>query len=283
MADAMRNTFSLRRPAAALLASGLLLSACGQKPAEVRVTPARILLYGKDRRATVKADVYDKKGTAVPNQSVKWESANPKVATVEPSGLVKTVGPGRVQITARLGELSGSATVEVVDIATLAVTPSRATLVGPMGTTMALAADFRDSNNQPVAVKAKWETSNPKVVRVTETGLVASVAEGKAAVTASLGTDLSAGCEIRVLFREISAFDIAPLTLLLKAGETQRINPTVRDSSGAIVEDPALAWSTSDPKVASVLNGVVKAESQGTATISVAAGSRTLHATVLVN
>lgn len=247
------------------------------------MTPLKIQLFGKDRRASVKADVLDKKGKSVPEQNVLWESSNPKVATVEPSGIVKTVGPGRAQIVGKLGPLSGASSIEVVDVSSLTVSPARATLVGPAGSTLALALDPRDSKGQPIAVKATWASSDPKVAQVTDTGLVASVGEGKATVTASLGSDLSAGSELRVLFREIASFDIAPLTLILKTGDTQRINPVVKDTTGAIVEEPALVWITSDPKVASVVNGLVHAEGPGTATIIVVAGARRHTATVLVN
>ncbi len=271
------------RALAALLLGGLLLTACGQKPAEIRLTPTKVQLFGKNRTAQIKTEVLDKKGTAIPDQNVTLESSNPKVATVEPSGIVKSAGPGKAQIAAKLGALTTTAAVEVLDVATMTLVPTRATLVGPMGTTMLIAADVRDSKGQPSPEKPKWSTSDAKVVRVTESGLVASVGEGKAAVTATLGSDLSAGCEVRVLFREIGAFDIAPLTLLLKVGETQRVNATVRDTAGVVIEDPALAWSSSDPKVASVTGGLVKGESLGTATVSVATGGKTLSATVLVN
>lgn len=267
----------------ALLLAGILVSACGQKPAEVRVSPAKVQVFGKDRRASFKADVVDKKGNPVPDQKVAWESSNPKVATVEPSGIVKSVGPGRAEIVARFGDLSGSGAIDVADTASMTLIPARVTLVGPVGTTMMLVVDIRDSKGQPAAVKPKWTTSDAKVVQVTEAGLVASAGEGKATVTASLGTDLSTGCDVRVLFREIASFEISPLTLILKSGDTQRINATVHDTGGATIEDPALVWSSSDPKVASVTAGIVKAEGPGTATISVAAGARSLRATVLVN
>lgn len=279
----MRELPFPRRALSALLLAGALVAGCGQKPAEVRVAPAKIQIFGKDRQASVKADVVDRKGNPLSDQKLTWESSNPKVATVDGSGNVKSTGPGRAQIVARLGALSGTATIDVVDAASMTLIPPRVTLVGPVGTTMTLMADVRDSKAQPAAVKPRWTTSDPKVVQVTESGLVASAGEGKATVTASLGTDLSAGCEIRVLFREIASFEIAPLTLLLRTGDTQRINALVRDTGGAAIEDPALVWISSDPKVASVVNGVVKAEGAGTAIINVAAGARRLRATVLVN
>ncbi|MFI5182542.1 MAG: Ig-like domain-containing protein [Thermoanaerobaculia bacterium] len=279
----MKHARAPRRGVTALLLLGLFVSACKSKPVEVRVTPLKIQLFGKDRRASVKADILDKKGNPVPDQNVTWESTNPKVASVEPSGIIKTVGPGRAQIVAKLGPLSGAATIEVVDVSAMTLIPGRATLVGPAGTTFTLLADCRDAKGQPVTVKPKWLSSDPKVVQVTDTGLVASVAEGKAIVTATLGTDFSAGSELRVLFKDIASFEIAPLTLILKTGDTQRINPGLKDTSGTIVEDPALVWTTSDPKVASVMNGLVRAEGPGTATITVAAGTRSRSATVLVN
>jgi len=279
----MKEPSRSRRASAALLLTGLLVSACGQKPAEVRVSPGKIQLFGKDRRASVKADVLDKKGNPVPDQGVTWESSNPKVVTVEPSGILKSVGPGRAQVVAKKGALSGLASVDVADVAALAVIPTRVTLVGPVGTTIALVGDLRDSKGQPSGLKPKWSTPDPKIAQVTESGLVASAGEGKATITASLGTDFSAGCEVRVLFREIGSFEIAPLTLILKTGDTQKINPVVRDTGGAVIEDPALVWTSSDPKVASVLYGTVKAEGPGTATITVAAGARSHRATVLVN
>jgi len=279
----MRKACKPRREVAALLFLGVLLSACKPKPAEVQVTPLKIQLFGKDRRASVKADVLDKKGKPVPEQNVTWESSNPKVASVEQSGTVKTVGPGRAQIVAKLGSLSGAASIEVVDVSSMTVSPGRATLVGPAGSTLTLAVDARDSKGQPVVVRAKWATSDPKVVQVTETGLAASIGEGKATVTASLGSEFSAGSELRVMFREIASFEIAPLTLILKTGDTQRINPIVKDTTGTVIEEAVLVWTTSDPQVASVANGLVHAAGPGTATISVAAGVRSRTATVLVN
>lgn len=267
----------------ALLLAGLGTASCGKKPAEIRVTPAKVQLFGKARRAPLSAEVVDKKGNVLPGQTLTWESSNPKVATVESSGLVKSVGPGKSQISARLNALSGTATVVVVDIESVTMMPTRASLVGPVGTTLQLVAEAKDGNRQPVALAPKWATSDPKVVRVTDSGLIASAGEGRATVTASFGSDLSVGCDVKVLFKEISALEISSATILLKAGETWKIVATLKDDKGAIIEDPALTWSSSDPKVASVSNGVVRGEGPGTATVSVAVGPRVLKATVIVN
>jgi uncharacterized protein YjdB len=283
MRIAMKHRTSIGRFLPALLLVSLGAASCGRKAAEIRVTPAKLQFFGKNRRAALSAEVLDKKGNALPGQTLKWESSNPKAATVEATGLVKSVGPGKSQITARLNALSGSAVVDVVDVESVAVSPARASLVGPVGTTLQLLAEPKDGSGKPAALAPKWATSDPKVVRVTDTGLIASAGEGRATVTASFGTEVSAGCDVKVTFKEISALEISSATVLLKTGETWKIVATVKDDKGALVEDPALTWTSSDPKVASVSNGVVRGEGPGTATVSVAAGPRVLKATVIVN
>ena len=283
MQSAMKTRTSFGRLLPALLLVSLGAASCGKKAAEIRVTPAKLQFYGKNRRAALSAEVLDKKGNALPGQPLKWESSNPKSATVEATGLVKSVGPGKAQITARLGALSGTVQVDVVDVESVTVTPARASLVGPVGTTLQLTAEPKDGAGRPTALAPKWATSDPKVVRVTDTGLIASAGEGRATVTASFGTEVSAGCDVKVSFKEISALEVSTTTVLLKTGETWKIVATVKDDRGALVEDPALTWTSSDPKVASVANGVVRGEGPGTATVSVAAGPRVLKATVIVN
>jgi uncharacterized protein YjdB len=283
MPNAMRFRTPIGRLLPVLVVTALGAASCARKPAEIRVTPTRIQLFGKNRRAMLTAEVVDKKGTVLPGQTPRWESSNPKVATVEATGLVKSVGPGKSQISARLEGLSAAATIDVADVESLTVTPARASLVGPVGTTLQLVAEPKDGAGNLSALKPKWATSDPKVVRVNDTGLIASAGEGRATVTASFGTDVSAGCDVKVLFKEISDLEISSATILLKTGETWKIVAMVKDDKGALIEDPALTWSSTDPKVASVSNGVVRGESPGTATVSVAAGPRVLRATVIVN
>jgi len=283
MQGAMKLRTSLGRLLPVLLVVSVGAASCAKKPAEIRIAPAKLQFFGKNRRAALSAEVLDKKGNALPGQTPKWESSNPKVATVEATGLVKSAGPGKAQIVARLNALSASAVVDVVDVESVTVTPGRASLVGPVGTTLQLVAEPKDGSGEAIALVPKWATSDPKVVRVTDTGLIASAGEGRATITASFGTDVSAGCDVKVLFKEISDLEISSATVLLKTGETWKIVATVRDDKGALIEDPALTWSSTDPKVASVSNGVVRGEGPGTATVSVAAGPRVLRATVIVN
>jgi uncharacterized protein YjdB len=276
-----RQVAAWRVVAAAL--SAMLALGCGAKPAEIRITPAKLTFYGPGHTQSFKVDVLDKKGRPLTGLPVAWTTDRPAVATVESNGLVRSRAPGRATLTATCERLTGSASVEVVDVVSLTVTPARMTLVGPPGTKIGLVAEMKDGKGNAANLKPKWVSGDAKVAAVDAEGVVTSVSEGRTTIIASLGNDLSAASDVRVLHREIATFEISPLTLILKVGETQRVNVIVKDTSGLSIEDAALAWTSSDPKSASVSNGAVTGVARGTAVISVATSSRTLTATAIVN
>jgi uncharacterized protein YjdB len=276
-----RLVVALRGATAAL--GAVLVLGCGSKPAEIRVTPAKLTFYGSGRTQTIKFDVVDKKGRPLPGVPVAWTSDKPAVASVDNNGLVRSLAPGRAILSAAAQTATGSASVEVVDVASLLVSPNRMTLVGPAGTKMGLVAEVKDAKGNFVNLRPKWTAGDPKIASVDANGVVTSIAEGRTTIIASLGNDQSGASDVRVLHREISTFEISPLMLILKIGETQRINAVVKDASGIAIEDAALAWTSSEPKTASVSNGAVMGLARGTAVISVATSSRTLSATAIVN
>src|SRR5664279_1078971 len=277
-----------RRPdlvpgAIALALASLALGPCRPKPAEIRVTPAKVTLYGPGRTQSLKYDIFDNKGNPMPGLTAAWVSDKPKVASIDANGIVRSLAPGRTIMTANFQNFSSSASVEVIDVASLTVSPSRMTLIGAPGTKMALVAEVRDAKGNLSPLKLKWVSGDPKVATVDADGVVTAGSEGRTTIIASLGNDVSAACDVKVLHREIGAFELTPVTLILKVGETQRMTATIKDLTGLVIEDAALAWTSSDPKTASVVNGAVTGVARGAARISVATAMKTLGADVLVN
>ncbi|MCM3876262.1 MAG: Ig-like domain-containing protein [Thermoanaerobaculia bacterium] len=278
----------MRRPAPvrgaiALALASLALAACRPKPAEIRVTPAKVTLYGPGRSQSLKYDVFDKKGNPMPGLTATWMSDKPKVASVDANGLVRSLAAGRTIVTASFQNFTASASVDVIDVASLTVSPNRATLVGAPGTKMALVAEVRDAKGNLSPLKLRWISGDPKVATVDADGIVSSGVEGRTTVIASLGNDVSSACDVKVLHREIGVFELTPVTLILKVGETQKMTATIKDLTGLVIEDAALAWTSSDPKTATVTNGAVTGVSRGAARISVATSMKKLGADVLVN
>lgn len=261
----------------------LTAAACRPRPSDLRITPSKVTLYGPGHTQSLKYDIYDKKGNAVPGLTAVWLADKPKVATIDANGLVRSLGPGRAIMTATFQNLTSSAVVEVMDVSSLIVSPSRMTLVGPEGVKMRLLAEVKDAKGNLSPLKPKWLSGDPKIATVDAEGVVTAATEGRTTIIASLGNDLSSACDVKVLHRVIAAFELTPLTLILKVGETQRFMATVKDATGVLIEDAALSWTSSDPRTATVSNGAVTGVARGTARISVATSAQTLMADVLVN
>ncbi|HMA29726.1 MAG TPA: Ig-like domain-containing protein [Thermoanaerobaculia bacterium] len=280
----MRNRFTgLGEKVLVLSLAVLAATACRPKPSSLRITPTKVTLYGPGRSQSLKYEIVDRKGNTMPGLVAVWVADKPSVATVDANGLVRSVTPGRATMTATFQNLSSSAVVDVMDVSSLVVSPSRMTLVGPAGTKMALVAEIKDGKGNPSPLKPKWTSGDPKIATVDADGVVTAGAEGRTTIIASLGIDVSSACDVKVLHRAIGTFELTPVTLILKVGETQRITATIRDSAGVLIEDAALSWTSSDPKTATVSNGAVRGVARGTARVSVATSTQTLGADVLVN
>ena len=269
---------------ATLLLAPLLLASCGPKATEIRLKETKLKVYGLDRIVSVGGDVVDKKGEIVPGLMVAWETSDPKVATVDrQTGSVKTVAAGKVNLTARLGEppLEARVALEVVDLASVNVTPQRMTLAGPAGTTFPLVLEARTSSGALVPMAAEWVSSDPKVATVDASGVVTSVVEGKATVKAVIG-DVSGAADVVVVLRSIESLEATPLNIPLKIGEALDVTLVARDAQGALIPDVAATWTSSDPAVATCSGKRVLGVGPGSATIRAVCGAKSAEVAVIV-
>lgn len=77
------------------------------------VTPSSSLLDAFDATVQLKAEVRDADGQKL-SAPVAWNSSDPAIAAVDASGLATARGNGTAIVTARYGEVSGVATVRVL-------------------------------------------------------------------------------------------------------------------------------------------------------------------------
>jgi len=115
-----------------------------------------------------------------------------------------------------------------------------------------------------------WTSSNEKVATVDEYGVVTAVDDGEATITVSTtdGSNLSASCKVTV------KSNVLATSLTLDAAEASLApDETLTLTATLLPEDatnPALAWTSSNEKVATVDEyGVVTAIADGEATITV--------------
>lgn len=132
------------------------------------------------------AEVRDAQGNLI-TKTATWTSSATAIASVN-GGLVTGVSLGSVTITARVQNVSGTATVTVTPPVASVVIAATGNEPLEIGLTRQLIATAYDASGQPVTAKVTWASSDSKILTVDQTGLVTAVASGTASITASVGS-----------------------------------------------------------------------------------------------
>lgn len=162
----------------------------------------------------------------------------------------------------------------VPDVASVAISgaPRRSLRTGE---TLDLVADVRDAAGRPVTGAAvEWTSSAPGTAvaesRGALVGRARATAVGSAMIVARAGRIQSSAMELSVLPRDAASVTItspsSPMTLGI--GQSAQFTAEVRDSGGALLQDPPLAWVSSSPGVIRIdAGGLAQALAPGNATI----------------
>ena len=124
-----------------------------------------------------------------------------------------------------------------------------------------------------------WVSDNPAIATVAD-GLVRPVAVGETVIAAE-ASGKRAECTVTVLRRyvPVTSVVITPASLEIKEGETATLVATLLPEDSDLRE---ATWTSSDPSIVTVQNGVVTAVAPGTAVITAKADDATGTCTVTV-
>ena len=199
------------------------------------------------------------------NQTVKWESSNSSVASVNANGKVQTLKPGMTIITCTSddGGYVAACAVTVRQLITSIKLNKSAYKLG-IGKSVQLKAtlDSNDVTNPTL----KWVSSNNKVATVDKNGKVTGKALGKCKITAMAkdGSDAEASCQIQVV-KQVSEIRLSLTTLRLIEGSTKRIRATVHPKDATY---RSVKWKSEDEGIVTVdSNGNVYAVKEGSCRI----------------
>jgi len=198
-----------------------------------------------------------------------WKSSNENVVTVSnsgsivtPTGKIKAVGSGQARVT--LDPVIGppvSCTVNVTYIAPqkAEITPNPLNVT--VGNTKSLNVKY--SPEGASAKKVTWESSNPNVATVSNTGLVKGVSVGNATITATTDNGVTATANVNILPQPTSVS--LPFSITIPLGYSKTITPTVYPEES----ETTYKWKSSDTSVATVYSGTIKGTKEGKATVTV--------------
>lgn len=223
----------------------------------------------------------DERGFTLGDRPIVWETSDPSVAVVSPTGLVSARVPGGVMITARSGSISASLPLTVrPHIETIGVTPAKDTLrAGEFSSVEVFLADI--GGNRLVDREVTLTSSNPGVIAVFDDGRLRAMNVGTAMVTArSEGRTATVGVTV---IETVVFVRLTPTFLTLQKQATFALTVEVLDGTGHVLTGRVVTYESSNPNVATIdAAGVIHAVAKGEAMINATCEGRTGSARITV-
>ena len=204
---------------------------------------------------------------------LNWSSSDTSVATVT-DGKVTGIKPGEAVITASCGKVSAACTITVQDV------PIENTWLNTTFLSLTIGAEctlqmYHYPENVTEDTTVVWSSSDNKVAKV-ERGVVTAVGAGTAVITAQMGTHVQT-CQVEVYAPDDSDVTVESIwldvyNLEMKKGDSYRLKATVYPNE--IADKVEMVWYSSNPAVATVVDGLVTAVGYGQAQIVVRAGDK---------
>lgn len=235
----------------------------------------------------------------LPVPAVIWSSGDASIATVD-NGRIEFKGVGSTTITATIGNITKSCTVNVSEAVKLDSVEITGGNTVEKGNTLQLSVSGLLDNNQPADLSGAviaWSSDNVTVAAINvESGLVTAVAAGTANITAEVTLeDVTTSAAITVTVTENEPEPVPVLETVritgnaeMKIGETQTLTVAaiMNDGSPADLTGAEISFSSSNAGVAGVeaSTGTVTAVAAGTANITaeVTLGSITTSAAITI-
>jgi 6-phosphogluconolactonase (cycloisomerase 2 family)/uncharacterized protein YjdB len=261
------------------LAASTVLSVGPPALTSIAVTPstARIVLtIGPQTQQFTATGTYTDGSTKDLTSIATWASSDTFTATV--SGGLATVTGNRIGtplVSAAVGSIQssdhGSATLTVVTVEGVTVTPSNATI--PVGGTVQLTATgtLSDHTTLDVTKNVAWYATDPSAT--VSQGLVTGVSvngSGNEIKAYFFPNAVTGSAIVYVLPAVLTQISLTPSNAAVRTGTAQQFTATGTYSDGSQQDYTDLAsWTSSDPAVATAApDGVAAAIAPGTATIT---------------
>lgn len=143
---------------------------------------------------------------------------------------------------------------------------------------------FTTYNNQPENTTNKeveWESSDKTIATVNADGEVTAVSDGECTITVKVkGSDTSAKCVVKVNPIKVTGVTLNETTKSIEAGKSFTLTATVSPENA---KDKSIKWSSSDPNIAKVEDGLVTALAKGTCNIIATTNDGNFKAQCTVN
>ena len=213
---------------------------------------------------------------------LEWRSEDDAIASVDATGRVTALKGGRTKVYAVTpAGLRADADVYVhVAGDAMRITPEALT-VGTGASLKMGAIYFPDDATETIA---RWITSDPSLMTVDADGTLHAVGVGRPVLSVYTREGLTTSAVINIE-QAATSFDLSPSAVTLERGDTLALEPRFLDAEGnpdAQAVEHYIEWTSSDPAVATVEDGLVRALKSGSTTITAVADGMTARCDLTV-
>ena len=197
--------------------------------------------------------------------AAQWASSKGAVLSVDENGLVKglKVGTSKLRVIDETGK-SALATVRVVaakrGVTRIKLNAAAKTIVAGKKFTLKATLTPKTATDRSIT----WISSDKKIATVSTSGVVTGKKAGTAVITAVSSSGYTATCTVTVTPVTATSVKLNKKSGSLKVGGTVTLKATVSPSNAS---DKSVTWESTDPEIATVVNGKVTALKPGTVSI----------------
>lgn len=203
------------------------------------------------------------------DKSVRWESSDSAIATVDADGNVTAVAVGNTVISAisvSNPEISSDCVITVIPTPVSEIVLNQVAVSLQVGATFAFVANVSPETATNKGIS--WSSDNTTIASIDEKGVVTALSLGKAIITVTSedGSGVIATATVNVIPTPAESISIQPpASTEFKVGEIISLTADVLPENAS---DKSVVWSSSDSKIATVnAKGEVSAINVGSVVI----------------
>jgi uncharacterized protein YjdB len=188
---------------------------------------------------------------------VIWTSSAPAVASVSAAGMVDTVNPGTVLITAALGSVSSSAPLSVAaaTLQSIAILPANVSLATSTILQLQATGTYSDGSTRSLTNVASWSSSATNIATISAIGRIASGAQAGSATISATFAGIAASAAATVGSTRLKSIVITTGKPFTTNGSSQVFMATGTFSDGSSQDVSLLVhWMSSVAAIATVSN-----------------------------
>ncbi len=239
-----------------------------QVASSVTLSPTSLSFASFADTASLVPTVRDANDSTITGAIVTWASSDTTIATVSSAGLLTSKGNGTATITATSGSVSKTATMTVSQVASSVTLSPTSLSFASFGDTTTITATVKDANDSTIASPTvTWSSSDTDTATVSSAGLVTSIGNGTATITATSGS-VSETASVTVTQAAVS-ITLSADSLDVLVIDTATITARVKDANDSTIVSPTITWTTSSSSRATVSSaGLVTGVAAGTVQIA---------------